>query len=128
MAGAKGPIAAGAWAQEPSGVGQPAHRQWHSLAHSHRGSLARRTGEIREVVDRIPTISTLEPSGCLGGGGDDLAQAMADNARHSIDSTTVRGHVSAAVAKGGLANRLLAARGAGSPVKFVHCLSDARGL
>lgn len=48
-----------------------------------------------------------------------LAEAMADNARHSIDSTTVRGHVSAAGAKGGLANRLLAARGAGSPVKFI---------
>ena len=47
-----------------------------------------------------------------------LAQAMADNSRHSIDSTTVRGHISAAGAKGGLANRLLAARGAGSPVKF----------
>ena len=28
-----------------------------------------------------------------------LAQAMADNSRHSIDSTTVRGHVSAAGAK-----------------------------
>lgn len=48
-----------------------------------------------------------------------LAQAMADNSHHSIDSTTVRGHVSAAGAKGGLANRLLAARGAGSPVKFI---------
>ncbi len=29
-----------------------------------------------------------------------LAQAMADNSRHSLDSTTVRGHVSAAGAKG----------------------------
>ncbi len=48
-----------------------------------------------------------------------LAEAMAVNARHSIDSTTVRGHVSAAGAKGGLANRLLADRGAGSPVKFI---------
>jgi transposase len=47
-----------------------------------------------------------------------LAEAMADNRHHSIDSTTVRGHVSAAGAKGGLANRLLAGRGAGSPVKF----------
>lgn len=47
-----------------------------------------------------------------------LAGAMADNKHHSIDSTTVRGHVSAAGAKGGLANRLLAVRGAGSPVKF----------
>jgi len=48
-----------------------------------------------------------------------LAQAMADNTHHSVDSTTVRGHVSAAGAKGGLANRLLAGRGAGSPVKFI---------
>ena len=48
-----------------------------------------------------------------------LAQAMADNSHHSIDSTTVRRHVSAAGAKGGLKNRLLAARGAGSPVKFI---------
>ena len=48
-----------------------------------------------------------------------LAQAMADNSHHSVDSTTVRGHVSAAGAKGGLANKLLAARGAGSPVKFI---------
>lgn len=48
-----------------------------------------------------------------------LVQAMADNSRHSIDSTTVRGHISAAGAKGGLANRLLAARGAGSPVRFI---------
>jgi len=35
-----------------------------------------------------------------------LAQAMADNSRHSQDSTTVRGHVSAAGAKGGLTNKL----------------------
>jgi len=48
-----------------------------------------------------------------------LAQAMADNSRHSIDSTTVRGHISAAGAKGGLSDKLLAARGAGSPVKFI---------
>ena len=48
-----------------------------------------------------------------------LAQAMADNSSHSVESTTVRGHVSAAGAKGGLANKLLAARGAGSPVKFI---------
>jgi transposase len=47
-----------------------------------------------------------------------LARAMADHRHHSIDSTTVRGHVSAAGAKGGLNDRLLAARGAGSPVKF----------
>ena len=48
-----------------------------------------------------------------------LAEAMANNSRHSIDSTTVRGHVSAAGAKGGLANRRLPVRGAGLPVKFI---------
>lgn len=48
-----------------------------------------------------------------------LAQAMADNSRHTVDSTTVRAHVSAAGAKGGLANKLLEDRGAGSAVKFI---------
>jgi transposase len=48
-----------------------------------------------------------------------LAETMLKSGHYSIDSTTVRGHVSAAGAKGGLVNRLLAARGAGSPVKFI---------
>jgi transposase len=56
-----------------------------------------------------------------------LAEMMADNRHHSIDSTTVRGHVSAAGARGGLANRLLAARGAGSPVKFTVSVMPAAG-
>jgi transposase len=57
-----------------------------------------------------------------------LAWAMADNSRHSLDSTTVRGHVSAAGAKGGLANKLLAVRGAGSPVKFIVSVAASRAL
>ena len=44
---------------------------------------------------------------------------LTDNWQHMIDSTTVRGHSQAAGAKGGLANRRLAARGAGSPVRFI---------
>ena len=48
-----------------------------------------------------------------------LAEIMADTGHHSIDSTTVRAHVSAAGGKGGgLIDALLAARGAGSPVSF----------
>jgi transposase len=47
-----------------------------------------------------------------------LAEIMADSGHYSIDSTTVRAHVSAAGSKGGLIDRLLAARGAGSPVRF----------
>ena len=56
-----------------------------------------------------------------------LAQAMADNSRHSVDSTTVRGHVSVAGAEGGFANKLLAARGAGSPVKFIVSVMPEAG-
>ena len=47
-----------------------------------------------------------------------LAEMMADTGHYSIDSTTIRAHVSAAGIKGGLIDRLLAARGAGSAVRF----------
>jgi transposase len=57
-----------------------------------------------------------------------LAEIMADSEHYSIDSTTVRAHVSAAGGKGGLIDALLAARGAGSPVSFTAWLmpSDDR--
>ena len=48
-----------------------------------------------------------------------LAEIMADSGHYSIDSTTVRAHVSAAGGKGGLIDALLAVRGAGSPVNFI---------
>jgi len=48
-----------------------------------------------------------------------LAEMMADTGHYSIDSTTIRAHVSAAGVKGGLIDRLLAARGAGSAVRFI---------
>ena len=48
-----------------------------------------------------------------------LAETMAESGHYSIDSTTVRAHISAAGGKGGFINELLAARGAGSPVKFI---------
>lgn len=47
-----------------------------------------------------------------------LAEMMADSGHYSIDSTSIRAHVSAAGGKGGFINEVLAARGAGSPVKF----------
>lgn len=53
-----------------------------------------------------------------------LAEIMADSGHYSIDSTTVRAHVSAAGGKGGLIDALLAARGAGSPVSFTVWLMD----
>jgi transposase len=48
-----------------------------------------------------------------------LAETMADSGHYNIDSTSVRAHVSAAGGKGGFIDELLAARGAGSPVKFI---------
>ncbi|EAT10370.1 transposase, IS4 [Sphingomonas sp. SKA58] len=51
---------------------------------------------------------------------------MADSGHYSIDSTTVRAHVSAAGGKGGLIDALLAARGGGFTSKL-HCLADALG-
>jgi len=48
-----------------------------------------------------------------------LAETMAESGHYDIDSTTVRAHVSAAGRKGGCINELLAARGVGSPVKFI---------
>ena len=51
-----------------------------------------------------------------------LAETMAESGHYNIDSTTVRAHVSVAGGKGGLIDELLAARGAGSPVKFIACV------
>ncbi len=48
-----------------------------------------------------------------------LAEAMAESGHYNIDSTSIRAHVSAAGGKGGFIDELLAARGAGSPVKFI---------
>jgi hypothetical protein len=56
-----------------------------------------------------------------------LAEVMADSGHYSIDSTTVRAHVSAAGGKGGLIDELLAARGAGSPVNFTVWLTPEDG-
>ena len=48
-----------------------------------------------------------------------LAETMAESGHYNIDSTSIRAHVSAAGGKGGFIDELLAARGVGSPVKFI---------
>ncbi len=53
-----------------------------------------------------------------------LAEVMADSGHYSIDSTTVRAHVSGAGEKGGLIDVVMAARGAGFTSKL-HCLANA---
>jgi len=57
-----------------------------------------------------------------------LADVMADSGHYSIDSTTVRAHVSSAGGKGELIDALLAARGAGSPVSFTAWLMPSNDL
>jgi hypothetical protein len=54
-----------------------------------------------------------------------LAETMAESGHYNINSTTVRAHVSAAGGKGGFIDELLAARGAGSPVKFIVSVMPA---
>jgi len=56
-----------------------------------------------------------------------LAETMALSGHYSIDSTSVRAHVSAAGGKGGFIDELLAARGAGSPVKFIVSVMPGAG-
>jgi transposase len=56
-----------------------------------------------------------------------LAETVAESGHYNIDSTTVRAHVSAAGGKGGFINELLAARGAGSPVKFIVSVMPEAG-
>lgn len=56
-----------------------------------------------------------------------LAEAMAESGHYNIDSTSVRAHVSAAGGKGGFIDELLAARGAGSPVKFIVSVMPKAG-
>ena len=56
-----------------------------------------------------------------------LAETMAERGHYSIDFTSIRAHVSAAGGKGGFIDELLAARGAGSPVKFIVSVMPEAG-
>ena len=56
-----------------------------------------------------------------------LAQAMADNSRHSLDSTTVRGHCLGCRRKRGTREQAFGRSRGGFTCK-VLCLSDARGI
>lgn len=92
--------------------------EWYSLADPHRRTLAGCAGEVWKIDTVYQRFRRWSAAGVWEVVAATLAQAMADNSHHSIDSTTVQSHVSAAGAKGGLVNKLLAARGAGSPVRF----------
>lgn len=84
-------------------------------------------GDLTEAEWRVlKNLLPIEPEN--RGRGRPPEQNRQIPAHDSIDSTTVRAHVSAAGGKGGLIDALLAARGAGSPVSFTAWLmpSDDR--
>jgi len=56
-----------------------------------------------------------------------LAETMAESGHYNIGSTSVRAHVSVAGEKGGFIDEILAARGAGSAVKFIVSVMPKAG-
>jgi len=107
------PSAAGARTQEPTRVRQSADRQWHLVAHPHWGAVARSAGEVREVDDGLSALPTMERGRHLGSGrhapcpGDGRQlppqPGVDDGSRSYLGCRRKRG----------LANKLLAVRGAG---------------
>lgn len=99
------------------------HRRWpnHSATGLNAGILWRRGvpekyGNWNSIYRRFRRWSA---SGVRESGAVALADTMAVSGHCNIDSTTVRAPVSAAGEKGGFIDEFLAARGAGSPVKFL---------
>jgi transposase len=73
----------------------------------------------------LSPVPPLERGRGLGGVSVTLAEIMADTGHYSIDSTTLRAHVSAAGGKGGLSKSFGRSRGGFS--SKLHCLADAQG-
>ena len=121
LAGLEGSVAdqtIDAWSRTASDR-EPGGSERYSLAAALRGALAGRTGEVRQVEHDLSAVQALERGRRLGDHSVTLAEMMADTGHYSIDSTTIRAHVSVAGVKGGLIDRLLAARGAGSAIRFI---------
>lgn len=89
---------------------------WRLRASAPWRDLPERYGNWNSVFRRFRRWSA---SGVWEAVSTNLAYVMGDAAHHSIDSTTVRAHVSAAGAKKGAVDRLLAAREAGGQVSFI---------
>ena len=112
---------AGSWEAwpRPAARGQPQYHQRHPVAAAYRRAVARCAGEVRQLELDLSALPAMERRGVWESVAIALAETMAESGHYNIDSTTVRAHVSAAGGKGGFINELLAARGAGSPVKFI---------
>jgi transposase len=89
--------------------------------------MARRAGEVWEVVDRVPALPTLEPSGGLGSrrydaGPGDGRQLSPQHRQHNGSGARVGRR-----RKRGTREQAFGRSRGGFTCK-VHCLSDARGL
>src|SRR5262245_21031846 len=87
------------------------------MAASHRRAVARCAGKVREMELNLPALPALERLRCVGEYGRRAAETRP---RAGITtSTALRFAPMSRQRKGGFINELLAARGAGSPVKFI---------
>ncbi|WP_446651897.1 hypothetical protein [Blastomonas sp.] len=75
---------------------EPFDHQQHPLAASLRRSVARRSSQIRQLEHDLSPGPALERSRGWETVAVTLAEIMADSGHASVDSTTVRAHVSAA--------------------------------
>ena len=127
MASAKEFAAGRTRAKKPPGVGQPPHREWHSVAHTHRRALAGRPGEVWEVGDRVPALPTLERGrrlggGCLHAGTGDGGQLTPQHRQHNRSRPCLGSR-----RKRGTREQAFGRSRGGFTCK-VRCLSDARGV
>jgi transposase len=105
----------GAW---PPSRAHPFDHQRHPVAASLRDALERCSAQVRQLDTIYRRFRRWSEAGVWEAVSVTQAEIIADRGHYSIDSTTVRAHVSAAGEKGGLIDELLATRGAGSPVSF----------
>lgn len=70
-----------------------------------RSALARRSDQVWELEHRHRRFRRWSEAGVWETVAVTLAEVMADSGHYSIDSTTVRAHVSAAGGKGGSSTR-----------------------
>lgn len=70
-----------------------------------RSALARRSDQVWELEHRLSSVRRWSEAGVWETVAVTLAEVMADSGHYSIDSTTVRAHVSAAGGKGDSSTR-----------------------
>ena len=112
--------------QRPSAPGQPQHYQWHSVATTLWHRMARCAGGVRQLELDLPAFPPMDGIGYLGervhsarradGGERPLQHRLHLDPRPCLGSGRKRGFIDD-----------FAARGAGSPVKFIVSVMPEAG-